>query len=527
MADLDSQYRDLKKKCEAVEKEFKNNLTDFVVDETDGDIYLVSSRIKSLPSVKRKMATRKEINELSDLDDFLGFRVVCHCMSDIKEVKAPLEQWLQRISEDEVVVKPVSNRGYNADHFYTKIDGQIVEIQLRTILRHAWAEQSRKYIYERAEGEQDILAQSVAGILESCESLWDLVKQKCDVEETVDLTDRVKHKVKELTEVETPGELTEVETPGELTEVETPGELTEVETPGELTDRPINELEKLVEEARIPQVEQILEEAYLSLKEEWEQGFAKLQKNDEAELFFEVMETKMLMFKIIGLFAIRYSNESILKKVLEYFPKIAQVSEGKSGLTAGISVAYGILHNTFYYLGIFSLEKKRKASLKILLNTKLSWVVRGTFDITNLWDMPPIFCPAVLRSADLTFNRLLTHYEDEMKDKEVHEIISLSEEDFITYANQYNLLFCLKAEQLKAEDENRHIWYYPNFGRYYSSRVIPLVERSKKDPDFQEFIQHAFNEEITKFNENANARIEQIIARGLGSGYFWDSIRTW
>ena len=117
------------------------------------------------------------------IKDIAGIRIVCHCKSDQERAIALLLDFLEgryRIIESE---EENAENGYRAHHIVIANSsiGQdyMCEIQIRTVLQHAWSVQSHKYGYKKkSEGDSNILMQSMSGILDSCEKLWELVKDK-------------------------------------------------------------------------------------------------------------------------------------------------------------------------------------------------------------------------------------------------------------------------------------------------------------------------------------------------------------
>jgi putative GTP pyrophosphokinase len=126
-------------------------------------IHSVQSRAKSAESFSTKAATPAELdpeepkyrNPLQEITDLAGVRVITHFLSTLTDIDAML------VDEFEIVEK--SNKGtlliqsdrfgYQSIHYlvrlraaraalpeYYRFAGHIVEVQVRTILQHAWAE---------------------------------------------------------------------------------------------------------------------------------------------------------------------------------------------------------------------------------------------------------------------------------------------------------------------------------------------------------------------------------------------------
>ncbi|GLO77803.1 GTP pyrophosphokinase [Sulfitobacter pontiacus] len=116
----------------------------------------ISSRLKSIDSAWQKYQSKNYTSPFSDMTDFLGFRVIVFLESDISIVRDTIKENLL-IDDDKSIDKLKPNRpdsvGYRSLHLicslgedraslpeYKNITQQKFEIQIRTVLQHAWAE---------------------------------------------------------------------------------------------------------------------------------------------------------------------------------------------------------------------------------------------------------------------------------------------------------------------------------------------------------------------------------------------------
>lgn len=124
----------------------------------------VSSRVKTIRSIFRKIAREKldgrRLKRVRDVEnhinDLAGARVVCDYLSDVAFIHA----YLQRHPAFKVLPKKTKDYiahpmdGYRGVHLVVKIQTSFgrarCEIQLRTMLQHAWAEKSHDLIYKHA-----------------------------------------------------------------------------------------------------------------------------------------------------------------------------------------------------------------------------------------------------------------------------------------------------------------------------------------------------------------------------------------
>jgi ppGpp synthetase/RelA/SpoT-type nucleotidyltranferase len=95
---------------------------------------------KSTTSIADKLF--RESIRLSQIQDIAGCRLV---VSDISE-QYSVVQSLQDLFENVNVIdrRNQPSHGYRAVHVIVKVDGKLVEIQVRTSLQHVWAELSEK-----------------------------------------------------------------------------------------------------------------------------------------------------------------------------------------------------------------------------------------------------------------------------------------------------------------------------------------------------------------------------------------------
>lgn len=121
---------------------------------------MVTSRVKDLKSIIEKLNGNKNvanIEKLSQLDDVSGCRIIFYLDSE-------LERFVHYIYEEFEVIKDnlrYSNEDYNAHHLvvkfkpdrlklteYKQFKGLVCELQLTTVLFHAWSEVSHNITYK-------------------------------------------------------------------------------------------------------------------------------------------------------------------------------------------------------------------------------------------------------------------------------------------------------------------------------------------------------------------------------------------
>lgn len=126
------------------------------LQETNASTLPVQHRIKSCESSWKKYEKKKYSTPFDDITDFVAFRVICYLESDIKRIDAALRSCF-RIDEENSIDRRSANDvrqvGYRSLHLvcslgsdraalpeYEGVDKLRFEVQVRTVLEHAWAE---------------------------------------------------------------------------------------------------------------------------------------------------------------------------------------------------------------------------------------------------------------------------------------------------------------------------------------------------------------------------------------------------
>ena len=140
-------------------------VNDTIASKLDGALipYLnVEARLKSLESSLEKL-TRKNYNDpFNQIEDFCGNRVICYYPDDVDAIAALLRQEFDVLSEEDTQERMKPHEfGYRsrhliitipntwlAGHLYRGLGGLKAEVQIRTVMMHAWAEIQHKLAYK-------------------------------------------------------------------------------------------------------------------------------------------------------------------------------------------------------------------------------------------------------------------------------------------------------------------------------------------------------------------------------------------
>lgn len=150
--------RHLDPHCEAILQEYKDNLPRFreveaqvrdSLKRTLADAGLlvaaIESRVKGYDSLAGKLELKgHKYNSLADLTDILGLRIITFYIDDVDKVASAVERLFTvdwENSVDKRKIHDIDSFGYLSLHYICSIPGfpYRFEIQMRTLLQHAWA----------------------------------------------------------------------------------------------------------------------------------------------------------------------------------------------------------------------------------------------------------------------------------------------------------------------------------------------------------------------------------------------------
>ncbi len=149
--EFDSQQSSYNYLCEVV-----SALISRLLDASDIEVHSISSRCKSRVSLENKIAKKSKYNSLSDITDLAGIRVITHYGDDVDKVARIVGREF-KVDKGNTLDKRIATDpdrfGYVSLHYVVSLSQARskllenisiadlkVEIQIRSILQHAWAE---------------------------------------------------------------------------------------------------------------------------------------------------------------------------------------------------------------------------------------------------------------------------------------------------------------------------------------------------------------------------------------------------
>lgn len=147
---------------------FKNAISEQLQDLIDKHSITLGTpmegRIKTLSSVSEKIERKKKvIHSVTDLDDFVGIRIIVLFRSDIEKVCEIVKSHFEIVDIEDVSTRLSDDQfGYQSNHYTIKLPNSWLslptlsdleqfkaEIQIRTLSQHIWAVASHKLQYKQ------------------------------------------------------------------------------------------------------------------------------------------------------------------------------------------------------------------------------------------------------------------------------------------------------------------------------------------------------------------------------------------
>lgn len=182
-------YERLSAKIESVIKE--------ILEAEDIKYSSISSRTKELDSFNTKASQEKYDDPINQIKDLSGIRITCYVESDVEKISKVIENEF-KVDFDHYNNKSGNKFGYRSVHYVAQLNDSRLkitefkiftdmefEIQIRTILQHAWAEIE----HDRGYKFQDVLPEYsdiknrfavIAGLLKLADAEFDSIVNDID-----------------------------------------------------------------------------------------------------------------------------------------------------------------------------------------------------------------------------------------------------------------------------------------------------------------------------------------------------------
>lgn len=199
------EYRRRRAVFEDFEVEVRRVL-ELLIADAGIEIFSIDSRTKSVDSFVEKIRRKnqKYADPVNDVTDLAGIRVVAYFPTDVERIGELVEQSFavdDEHSQRQAGVSDPDRFGYRSDHYvvrlggaraglaeYRRFDGLRAEIQVRTVMQHAWAAVDHRLRYK---GGAELPAElrrrlfRLSAFLEAADEEFSAIKQAGDaLEET-------------------------------------------------------------------------------------------------------------------------------------------------------------------------------------------------------------------------------------------------------------------------------------------------------------------------------------------------------
>ena len=170
-----------------------------LIKEKDIPIQAVSSRTKSIESLSNKVSRKDKYASIDEITDLSGVRICCYFSSQVEEVAKLIKANFsvnKDLSVDKGRAVDPDRFGYVSLHYiaklsekrvdlleYSKYKDLFCEIQIRTILQHAWAEIEHDLGYKSEIGIPNPIRRQfsrLSGLLELADEQFDNIKTKLE-----------------------------------------------------------------------------------------------------------------------------------------------------------------------------------------------------------------------------------------------------------------------------------------------------------------------------------------------------------
>jgi len=253
-----------------------------------------------------------------------------------------------------------------------------------------------------------------------------------------------------------------------------------------------------------------------SIKASWEQIFSQSTTPQQIPDALAELEGKSYQFLMLGAVTAAFGNDRQMQIYTQTALELKELTKNRSGLISLIDVPEMILVESVYIVGAVCIARKNLRPWQIMLNEKSYDFSQGDRPPTALKiDYHIYYSDAVGGYA----TKVNDHVRDIMKQLNWLSAIAPKIEGKVDdYQLQANFLLTMI---MKLQEE--HMW--PDFGRFYSERIFPLIQMIKYDTDFKKQIADLLGTKQEIVIETIRKIITDLRNKGLDGTYFWQSIR--
>ncbi len=226
------------------------------------------------------------------------------------------------------------------------------------------------------------------------------------------------------------------------------------------------------------------------------------------------LEATAYQFILLGSVAAVFGSDDQMKIYADVVTTILDWERGKSGLTALIATPEILPVIIEYVVGMVCLANNNLKPFKILLQTRVQ-------DDNNEGEPLPLYlynhihyCDALGGSASKVGDHIRSLLDTYIW---LPELSPRLEGKIIDYQLQVNFIISMLIQS-----QNERFW--PDFGRFYSNRIKPLIDKLKYDLDFQKQLALMFGTKPEEVRKNIISNFIKIKQEEFGGGFWWQSV---
>ena len=180
------EYRDVLPQCKTVAKEVYNTLKS-TFDQAGLLVAAIEYRVKAEDSLAGKLELKGgKYKSLADITDIIGLRVITFYTDDVDKVASAVERLFTvdwENSVDKRKIHEIDSFGYLSLHYICSKEGfpYRFEIQMRTVLQHAWANMNHDTGYKSGVEIPKVYLRNLsrlAGMLELVDEQFSLIRSE-------------------------------------------------------------------------------------------------------------------------------------------------------------------------------------------------------------------------------------------------------------------------------------------------------------------------------------------------------------
>lgn len=197
---MNLEFRDIYDSQYPTFRRLANNITESLaifLNENKISFLKIDSRIKDYESCIEKIERKAYNDSFEQIEDICGVRIICYYLSDVNKINDLIKREFDIVESQDKLSKLGSNEfNYRSHHFIVKIPSDWLiapnyrglenlkaEIQVRTILMHAWAEIEHKLAYKKDYQIEDTIKREfskLSAILESADDQFERLREQSE-----------------------------------------------------------------------------------------------------------------------------------------------------------------------------------------------------------------------------------------------------------------------------------------------------------------------------------------------------------